>query len=189
METVNGDWEWRLGMETGNGDWEWTVNGDCEWRLGMETGNGDWVSVPVNGDWEWSLEMRLTLPKVLHCTDEGQNVVLPLDPVSVEVLVDPVEDSAGELVLLPHPRVELEGQVFHQPLPLLEGSVCVWGGGGDECVWGECVYGGRDECTCGVEMNTRGGEGVCREYGWWGGMSARVGWMSVWVGRVRGGEE
>ena len=61
--------EWRLGMETENGDWEWrlrmeTVNGDYEWRLGMETGNGDW---------EWSLEMRLTLPKVLHCTDEGQN--------------------------------------------------------------------------------------------------------------------
>ena len=59
METVNGDCEWRLGMETGNGDWEW--------RLGMETGNGDW---------EWSLEMRLTLPKVLHCTDGGQNSCL-----------------------------------------------------------------------------------------------------------------
>ena len=81
-------------METGNGDWEWTVNGDWEWSLGMETGNetvnGDWVRVSVNGDWEWSLEMRLTLPKVLHCTDEGQNVVLPLDPVSVEVLADPL---------------------------------------------------------------------------------------------------
>ena len=128
----------------------------------METVNGDWVRVPVNKDWEWSLEMRLTLPKVLHCTVEGQNVVLPLDPVSVEVLADPVEDSAGELVLLPHPRVELEDQVSHQSLPLLEGSVCVGGGGGDECVWGECVYGGRDECTCGVEMNMRGGEGVCR---------------------------
>ena len=107
----------------------------------METGNGDWVRVPVNGDWEWSLEMRLTLPKVLHCTDEGQNVVLPLDPVSVEVLADHVEDSAGELVLLPHLRVELEGQVSHQPLPLLERSVCVCGGGmsvcGGVCVWGE----------------------------------------------------
>ena len=88
--------------------------------------------------------------------------------MSVEVLADPVEDSAGELVLLPHPRVELEDQVSHQPLPLLE----VGGGGGDECVRGECEYGGGGG---GGEMNMRGEKVCAGECGWWGGMNACVG--------------
>lgn len=46
-------------------------------------------------------------------------VTLPPDPVAVEVGADPVQDLAGEAVVLPLLRVELQNALVHQVLAVL----------------------------------------------------------------------
>ena len=59
-------------------------------------------------------------------------VVLSLHPVTVEVLADPVQNTTGELKLLPGFCVELENQFAVEPFSPLGGSeecsVCEWPG-------------------------------------------------------------
>ena len=57
-------------------------------------------------------------------------IVLSLHPVTVEVLADPVQNTTGELKLLPGLRVELENQFTVEPFSPLgggRGAVCVNG--------------------------------------------------------------
>ena len=49
-------------------------------------------------------------------------VTLPADPVAVEVGTDAVQHLAGEAVVLPLLRVELEHALVHQVLPVLGGE-------------------------------------------------------------------
>ena len=57
-------------------------------------------------------------------------VTLPADPVAVEVGTDAVQHLAGEAVVLPLLRVELEHALVHQVLPVLGGEGGEGGDGG-----------------------------------------------------------
>ena len=77
-------------------------------------------------------------------------VTLPADPVAVEVGTDAVQHLAGEAVVLPLLRVELEHALVHQVLPVLsqhsrgtgigqgresEGQSIQWRGGSEGEGW------------------------------------------------------